>query len=152
MTLAKIAFRGLKNGKLILFVDQLASSIIADLDHANVIVRAAFGTSLATDAGIWIDRDHSVIRIAGNCSCWATNHANRITAMHTSVRKEPLAVLRPLAHKAWISIMKGGASADAIIAASTTQRIDDHRFASIDQTFVDKELDQAGFNLATLTF
>lgn len=145
VSLAEVAFGGLENGEFGMGIDETAILFIANLDHGDVVVGAAFGAGGAADAGVGIDIDDTIDGIASDSAGWATDHADGIFAMHASVGEEPGAELSPFAMEARISLVHGSAGADAIIAASAFVGIDDHGVSAVDQALIDEEFEQGGF-------
>ena len=78
----QVAFGRLVDRLLSMFVDKNRPTVVADLDHVDIVVGATIGTGTATDACKVVDPDDAGLRLATDCTCGTADHADRVRSAY----------------------------------------------------------------------
>ena len=128
---AHVAFGRFDNGQIGSHIAIRPTLVVEHLGHSDVFVRARSSTGATTYANRFMNLDDSGILIPHNGSGWASDHANRITALHASFDNLQTVMRQPLPDKAGIPIMRIATGFDAIITARAAMKIDHHGLTAI---------------------
>ena len=139
---ALVALGGFLNGFSAGLVDVGSTFPIRNLCHGYIFVRTSRCADATADANGIVYRNDPRPLIAGDRAGRASDHANRIAAMHTGLDKLQAVVNQALPDKARITVVDVGASFDAIIATCATMQINDHRVATIVQPILNDKFKQ----------
>jgi hypothetical protein len=141
----EIAFGRLENRQAIGFFNHRLASRVMNRHHLDTAVGTAVGARAATDAGLFIDRNDSGTAFAGDCARRATDHADRVLAMHAGTGKHPVVKDDSLADKTGVAIVRRRAGSDTIIAAGASIQVNHHCLRSVHQAVLNDTLKQLGF-------
>ena len=122
------------------------SARLADLDHADGLIRAAVRAGRAADAGAVVDADGAGVEVAGDGSGGAADHADGIDAVHTRIGDHQVIVCRALANEARVVVVRCCTGPHAIIAARAPIEIDQHRLGAVEEPMVGEEIEEGGID------
>ena len=95
-------------------IDQELAVRGTDVDHLNVVVRTTVRARGASDARVVVDQDIARFRITSNRTSGATDHTNRVHAVHAGSSHHLIAQLVAFANKSRIVVVshRAGSNAD----------------------------------------
>ena len=140
---AKITLGRFQDWFVGLLINQRDSGAILDFDHQDIAVRTTIGTGAATDAGIIVDGHIASFAITTNRAGRATNHANRVQAMHAGVGHHPVIMFGALPYESRIIVVCRCTRPDTIITSRATIQVDHHRLFAIDESVFNQEFQQS---------
>jgi hypothetical protein len=127
----------LKDWHLSLTIDKSSTSLVADLHHDNILVRAALRADFATDTGLRVDRDHTAFRVASDRSGGTADHANWVNAVHAGLSELKRTELRTVAYESGIALMRSRASSYTIVATRTAFGVDQQCLSTVHESIID---------------
>lgn len=142
--LAHIAFGCLDDGEARLLIAIRATATVIDRRHANVLVGARVCTHLASDADRFLNLNDARFGVAMDRTGGATDHANGIGALHTSLHELQVFVNQTFADEPRISVVCRGTCLHAIVTACAAVQVDDHRLSAVEQSMLNKEFEASG--------
>ena len=128
---AQVALCGFCNRGSGHFIKNEIAVGIADVYHADIIIRAAVGAHATADAGSIIDDDLAFQLITMDGTRRTTDHAYRVYTVHTGIGYHMVADLRTMSNKARIVFVGGSAGAHTIIAPSAAVKVDYHGLRAV---------------------
>src|SRR5438477_3387236 len=144
---AKIAFGSLHDWSASHFIEDEKAGMISRLHHLNVVIRTTVRAGRAANAGVIIDHNLTLKRFAMDRTSGATDHTDRIDAVHACVRHHNAIHLPSMTDESRVVIVSRRASTHTIVTASAAIQVDQHRRAAVNCAVVHKKLQHVGAQL-----
>ena len=135
----KVALGGFHYRSMGLLIKDEGALFIANFNHLNIVIGTTVRTGGAANACGVIDNHLSFKGISVNSSGGASDHADRVSAVHTGVGNHVTAELPSLSDKARVIVVCRGAGTDTVIAPGAAIKVYNHRCRSVDETVFDQQ-------------
>ena len=139
---AQIAFRCPPHRSVSCLVEHEVSLRVADIDHADVVIRAAAGAHATANTGVVVDDDFTSGLIAMYGGGRTTDHADRVRTVHASIGDHHVTKDGAMANETRIVVVGGGTRPDTFVTVNAALQIDHHRSGAVDESLLDEKLEQ----------
>ena len=137
----QIAFRRLNYGLAGNFIEDESAFGISHLNHTDVVVGAVVGAGRATNTGIVIDHYLSRSLDTMNRAGRASEHADRIEAVHARVSDHQALYTPAMPVKPRVVVVTHGARFRTRVTPDAAFQIDKHRLRAVDVPVIDQKFD-----------
>ena len=140
----QITFGGFDDWLAGFLISEEVTFLVANLDHADVLIGAAVRAGSATDTRVVVDDDLPTFGVAMDRAGRAADHAYRIRAVHARVGHHEMTDTWSMTNEPGVIVVGRGAASYAIVTTRTTVEVDHHGCGAIDESSLNQLLQKIG--------